>query len=54
MSHLQRNLATALSLLFLLIVLYVGIAFLVYAFRHPELTDTLRLLHWRDALSWRR
>lgn len=33
--------------------LYIAIAAMVYAFRHPELTETQRFLHLIDAVLWR-
>lgn len=33
--------------------LYILSATITYAFRHPELTDTQRLLRIGDALLWR-
>lgn len=38
----------------LVLVLYVSLAFGVFALRHPKLTDTERLLHWREAMLFHR
>lgn len=35
------------------ISVYTGVACLVYALRHPEKTDTQRLLEIKEALLWR-
>lgn len=32
--------------------IYVSVAALVYAFRHPEMTETQRFLHLIDAVLW--
>lgn len=37
----------------LAVLVYVAISHLVYALRHPELTDTQRLFNFLDALLWR-
>lgn len=39
--------------LLLAAVCYAVIACTRYAFAHPELTDTQRVLHFLDALLWR-
>jgi hypothetical protein len=37
----------------LLVVVYLAAATLTYQFKHPELTDTQRLLNIQDILLWR-
>jgi hypothetical protein len=32
---------------------YVAVASIAFAFRHPELTETQRLIRTADALAWR-
>lgn len=41
-----------LHVLLIAIVAYVSISSLVYALRHPELTDTQRLIRIVEALTW--
>lgn len=36
-----------------LLILYVSLSCIAFAFRHPELTDTQRFLHIKDAVLWR-
>jgi hypothetical protein len=45
--------ANLLIVAFWLVVLFVIISEVAYAFRHPELTDTQRLLNFVDVLFWR-
>lgn len=35
------------------LLLYLAVAMMAFAFRHPHLTDTERLLRIADALLWR-
>lgn len=37
----------------ILVAVYIGTAFIVYGFRHPEMTDTQRLLDFWNVLCWR-
>lgn len=32
---------------------YITVSLLVWALRHPEMTETQRLLHFLDAMLWR-
>lgn len=34
-------------------LLYLAVASIAFAFRHPELTETQRFLRMVDALAWR-
>lgn len=36
-----------------IVAIYVGVSIIAFALRHPELTDTQRLLRILDALLWR-
>jgi DNA-directed RNA polymerase subunit L len=41
------------AIILLAILAYVGVAFTVYRFKHPELTETQLILKTCDALTWR-
>jgi hypothetical protein len=42
-----------LFLIMLIVVsFYVAVAFTVYRFKHPELTETELILHSKEALTW--
>ena len=42
-----------LVMLLAVVCLYVGVSSVAFALRHPELTDTQRILRIWDALLWR-
>lgn len=50
---LNRYFGPALAGCVLALALYWGIAYTRYRFRHPELTGTQLLLHFKDIVSWR-
>jgi len=37
----------------LAISIYIGVACFAYALRHPEMTDTERLVRLKEAVLWR-
>lgn len=41
-----------LELLIVLVVLYIGVAHVVFALRHPWMTQTERLLWTGSAMTW--
>lgn len=43
----------ALRVLLSVILVYITASCAVYAFKHPELTDTQRLINFFDAILWR-
>lgn len=55
MSLHKRRLRGVDVLFFLnvLLLVYIGVALFVYAFRHPDLTATQVLLDFEDAMCWR-
>ena len=42
-----------LKIVVLILVIYLFAAQITYRFKHPELTDTQRILHLGDALLWK-
>jgi len=49
----MRKLGEAIELVLVLTIFYVAAALAVYAFRNPEATETQRLLHFWDALTFK-
>ena len=52
--YYDNNIGPIIYVVLIVPLLYFFIASLVYAFRHPEMTDTQRLLHFWDVVTFRR
>jgi hypothetical protein len=53
MSEFSDKLRLFFVAVFLAFLTWAAIAFFIYRFRHPEMTETQLLLHFWDALMFR-